>query len=103
MNEQEQKLRKHTHEMESLTFRNDQLAKRISVLQQELQQNSSPNLKKGKTKTAENNVPSSLSILDEELHKKILENAQLVSTVGVLRKLLAVLGDNLNFRWQIKI
>lgn len=89
MNEQEQKLRKHTHEMESLTFRNDQLAKRISVLQQELQQNSSPNVKKGKTKTTENNAPSSLSILDEELHKKILENAQLVSSVGVLRKLVA--------------
>lgn len=78
--EQEQKLRKHTHEMESLTFRNEQLAKRISVLQQELHQTSS-GIKKGKTKTTENSVPSSLTVLDEELHKKILENAQLVSTV----------------------
>lgn len=84
MKEQEQKIRKHTHEMESLTFRNEQLAKRISVLQQELQQNSSPNIKKGKSKTGENNTPSSLTVLDEELHKKILENAQLVSTVSFL-------------------
>lgn len=86
MNEQEQKLRKHTHEMESLTFRNDQLAKRISVLQQELQQNTSSNVKKGKTKTTDSSAPSSLTIMDEELHKKILENAQLMSTVGILRK-----------------
>lgn len=80
--EQEQKIRKHTHEMESLTFRNEQLAKRISVLQQELQ--SSINNKKGKTKNPENNVQTNLTLLDEELHKKILENAELVSTVSSL-------------------
>lgn len=79
---QEQKIRKHTHEMESLNFRNEQLTKRISVLQQELQQNCS--VKKGKTKIAESSAPASLSVLDEELHKKILENAQLVSAVSIL-------------------
>lgn len=81
MKEQEQKIRKHTHEMESLTFRNEQLAKRISVLQQELQ--SSPQNKKvGKNKPSDTNIPSSFTVLDEELHKKILENAQLASTVS---------------------
>lgn len=82
--EHEQKIRKHTHEMESLTFRNEQLAKRISVLQQELQQNGG-NIKKSKGKVMENNVSSSFGVLDEELHKKILENAQLVSTVWSIR------------------
>lgn len=67
--------------MESLTFRNEQLAKRVTVLQQELQQNSY--IKKGKAKSAESSAPSSLSVLDEELHKKIIENAQLVSTVSI--------------------
>lgn len=81
MKEQEQKIRKHTHEMESLTFRNEQLAKRISVLQQELQNNSHG--KKSKARSAEISAPTSLSVLDEELHKKILENAQLVSTVSI--------------------
>lgn len=80
MREQEQKLRKHTHEMESLTFRNEQLAKRITVLQQELQENTHG--KKAKNKNPENNVHSNFGVLDEELHKKIMENAQLLSTVS---------------------
>lgn len=83
-NELEQKLRKHTHEMESLTFRNEQLAKRVTVLQQELQNNS--HIKKSKTKLTESSGPSSFSVLDEELHKKIIENAQLISTVSILKR-----------------
>lgn len=78
--EQEQKIRKHDQEMESLTFRNEQLTKRISVLQQELQINN--HTKKGKSKAADNNIQSNYSVLDEELHKKILENATLVSTMA---------------------
>lgn len=81
MKEQEQKIRKHAHEMESLNFRNEQLAKRVTVLQQELQNNT--HVKKGKNKPAEGNTPTTLNVLDEELHKKILENAQLVSTVNM--------------------
>lgn len=76
----EQKIRKHDQEMESLTFRNEQLTKRISVLQQELQVNS--HAKKGKNKN-ETIIQSDTSVLDEELQKKILENAQLVSSVFI--------------------
>ncbi|KAJ3637497.1 hypothetical protein MTP99_000950 [Tenebrio molitor] len=76
----EQKIRKHDQEMESVTFRNEQLTKRISVLQQELQVNS--HVKKGKNKSTENILQSDTSVLDEELQKKILENAQLVSSMA---------------------
>lgn len=76
----EQKIRKHDQEMESLTFRNEQLTKRISVLQQELQVNS--HAKKGKNKSNENIIQSDTTVLNEELQKKILENAQLASSVN---------------------
>lgn len=65
--------------MDSLTFRNGQLIKRISVLQQELQANCRG--KKGKHKSNDQPAPSNFSVIDEELHKKIVENAQLVSVV----------------------
>lgn len=97
-NELEQKLRKHTHEMESLTFRNEQLAKRVIVLQQELQNNS--HIKKSKTKLTESNAPSSFSVLDEELHKKIIENAQLISTVS-MQELLHYLNLIFFVQWLI--
>lgn len=77
--EQEQRIRKHDQEMDSLTFRNGQLTKRIEVLQQELQSNSRG--KKMKSKFYEHPTTSDFSVVDEELHKKIIENAQLVSTV----------------------
>ncbi|ENN72779.1 hypothetical protein HUJ04_013396 [Dendroctonus ponderosae] len=76
----EQTVRKHDQEMESLTFRNEQLTKRISVLQQELQTNS--NSKKGKPKPTDNNVAADVGILDEEFHRKIVENAQLLSSIS---------------------
>lgn len=75
----EQTLRKRDQEMESLTFRNEQLTKRILVLQQELQ--SSSNGKKGKHKIAEVSNNTDMGILNEELQKKIVENAQLYNTV----------------------
>ncbi|KAK4885720.1 hypothetical protein RN001_001991 [Aquatica leii] len=76
----ELKIRRHNQEMDSLTFRNDQLTKRISVLQQELQSNS--HMKKSKHKHTENTINSvDFGILDEELHKKIIENAELVSSM----------------------
>lgn len=78
----EQQMRKHDQEMESLTFRNDQLTKRIYVLQDELRINQHG--KKNKTKTPDNNIQSNFNILDEELQKKIMENAQLSSTVRFL-------------------
>ncbi|KAI4468227.1 smooth muscle myosin heavy chain-related [Holotrichia oblita] len=78
--EQEQRIRKHDQEMDSLTFRNGQLTKRIAVLQQELQGNSRG--KKAKIKSSEHPAPSNFSVIDEELHKKIVENAQLVSAMA---------------------
>lgn len=78
----EQKIRKHDQEMESLTFRNDQLTKRISVLQQELLSNN--HSKKTKGKLVETITHPNLSVLDEELHKKIIENAQLISLVSLI-------------------
>ncbi|KAK9696546.1 putative coiled-coil domain-containing protein [Popillia japonica] len=78
--EQEQRIRKHDQEMDSLTFRNGQLTKRIAVLQQELQGNSRG--KKAKNKSSEHPAPSNFSVIDEELHKKIVENAQLVSAMA---------------------
>ncbi|KAL1487976.1 hypothetical protein ABEB36_015356 [Hypothenemus hampei] len=74
-------MRKHHQEMESLIFRNEQLTKRISVLQQELQVNS--HSKKGKQKLRETNSNNhDYGILDEEFQKKILENAQLLSSIS---------------------
>ncbi|KAB0805029.1 hypothetical protein PPYR_01999 [Photinus pyralis] len=72
----EQKIRKHDQEMDSLTFRNEQLTKRISVLQQDLQLNH--HNKKSANKSSQS---FDFGVLDEELHKKILENAELVSSM----------------------
>nr|CAI5824598.1 unnamed protein product [Callosobruchus analis] len=66
--------------MESLTFRNDQLTKRISVLQQELHDSNS--VKKGKNKSVEVSQNVDISILNEELQKKILENAHLYNVIA---------------------
>ncbi|KAF5299571.1 hypothetical protein FQR65_LT09376 [Abscondita terminalis] len=74
----ELKIRKHDQEMDSLIFRNDQLTKRISFLQQELLTNS--HNKKSKHKQVEDTSHGvNFGVLDEELHKKIVENAELVS------------------------
>lgn len=66
--------------MESLTFRNQQLTKRISVLQDEL--NAKNHTKRVRGKSVENNTstPNNASLLDE-MQKKIMDNAQLISAV----------------------
>lgn len=74
----EQTARKRDQEIESLTFRNDQLTKRIVVLQHELQNN---NGKKNKNKVVETFPNVDISVLNDELQKKILENAQLFNTI----------------------
>lgn len=80
LNSQEQKLRKFNQETESLTFRNEQLTKRVSVLQQELQVNSFG--KKSKSKNHEHPVQNNFSVLDEELQHKIMENASLFCAIS---------------------
>lgn len=84
LKEKEVELRRAEQELDSLSFRNQQLTKRITVLQEELDkaQNKS---KKGKNKLLENNsqvLASSNHILDEEFQKKIVENAQLLSQIS---------------------
>lgn len=85
LKEREVELRRAEQEIDSLTFRNQQLTKRITVLQEELDkaQNKS---KKGKSKVPENNSqippPPPNNILDEEFQKKIVENAQLLSQIS---------------------
>ncbi|CAH1117244.1 unnamed protein product [Phaedon cochleariae] len=76
----EQTVRKRDQEIESLTFRNEQLTKRIIVLQQDLQLSST---KKGKnSKPVEVISNTDMGILNEELQKKILENAQFLNSIA---------------------
>ncbi|XP_017882274.1 protein phosphatase 1 regulatory subunit 21 [Ceratina calcarata] len=86
LKEKEVELRRAEQELDSLSFRNQQLTKRITVLQEELDkpQNKS---KKGKNKVSENNSqvlgsPNHILLLDEEFQKKIVENAQLLSQIS---------------------
>ncbi|XP_065347282.1 protein phosphatase 1 regulatory subunit 21 [Cloeon dipterum] len=79
LKEKDQALRKADQEMESLNFRNQQLTKRVSVLQDELEilQNKG---KKGKQKSTplEESSQQLNSVLDEELQSKIAQNARLM-------------------------
>ncbi|KZC13415.1 PREDICTED: protein phosphatase 1 regulatory subunit 21 [Dufourea novaeangliae] len=84
LKEKEVELRRAEQELDSLSFRNQQLTKRITVLQEELDkaQNKS---KKGKNKVSDNNSQIQAPpnhILDEEFQKKIVENAQLLSQIS---------------------
>lgn len=84
LKEKEVELRRAEQEIDSLTFRNQQLTKRITVLQDELDKTQNKS-RKGKGKVSDNNtqVPvSSNHILDEEFQKKIVENAQLLSQIA---------------------
>lgn len=86
--EKDQCVRKYEQEVDSLNFRNQQLAKRVLFLQEELDQVSIKKKSKGKSgssiadagsPTSENPVAHSLerSVIGEELQSKIEENARL--------------------------
>ncbi|XP_012533183.1 uncharacterized protein LOC105834895 [Monomorium pharaonis] len=87
LKEKEVEFRRAEQEIDSLTFRNQQLTKRITVLQEELDK-AQNKPKKGKGKALENNSqitvtpPPLNNILDEEFQKKIVENAQLLSQIS---------------------
>lgn len=85
LKEKEVELRRADQEIDSLTFRNQQLTKRITVLQEELDK-AQIKSKKGKSKVPENNsqIPAAPpnNILDEEFQKKIVENAELLSQIS---------------------
>ncbi|KAM6922655.1 protein phosphatase 1 regulatory subunit 21 isoform 2-T2 [Lycodopsis pacificus] len=78
LKQRDQSLRKQEQEMDSLSFRNQQLAKRVELLQEELAVSESKG-KKGKSKA---DSPSqhgleTQSVFDEDLQKKIEENERL--------------------------
>ncbi|XP_034941413.1 ERC protein 2 [Chelonus insularis] len=77
-------LRRAEQELDSLTFRNQQLTKRVTVLQEELEKSQSKS-KKGRNKSAENKEqppPPPNHVYVEEFQKKIVENAQLLSQIS---------------------
>lgn len=86
LKEKEVELRRAEQELDSLTFRNQQLTKRITVLQEELDKAQNKCKKGSRNKqTPENNsqIPAPPNnILDEEFQKKIVENAQLLSQIS---------------------
>uniref|UniRef100_A0A8C9SSZ5 Protein phosphatase 1 regulatory subunit 21 n=1 Tax=Scleropages formosus TaxID=113540 RepID=A0A8C9SSZ5_SCLFO len=79
LKQREQSLRKVEQEMDSLTFRNQQLAKRVELLQEELAASEAQRGRKSKSK---GDSPSqqglqTQSVFDEDLQKKIQENERL--------------------------
>lgn len=78
LKQRDQSLRKQEQEMDSLSFRNQQLAKRVELLQEELAASEAKG-KKGKNK---GDSPSqhglhTQNVFDEDLQKKIQENERL--------------------------
>ncbi|XP_045452964.1 protein phosphatase 1 regulatory subunit 21 [Melitaea cinxia] len=88
LKDKEKSLRKGELEIDSLTFRNQQLTRRVSVLQDELDLLQNKLTKKSKSKVDDkqpttSNVPSlDAGLLQEELQKKIIENAQYASQLS---------------------
>ncbi|XP_068084840.1 protein phosphatase 1 regulatory subunit 21 [Anabrus simplex] len=82
LREREQSLRKADQEIDSLTFRNQLLTKRVTVLQEELD-SAQTRHRKGKSKGADAQQSSDVNnhVIDEEFHKKIAENARLLSLI----------------------
>ncbi|XP_011503615.1 PREDICTED: myosin heavy chain, clone 203 [Ceratosolen solmsi marchali] len=85
LKEKEVELRRAEQELDSLSFRNQQLTKRVTVLQEDLDKIQTKT-KKGKSKGIENKFDqfssTSNDILDEEFQKKIVENALLLSQIS---------------------
>ncbi|XP_041969838.1 protein phosphatase 1 regulatory subunit 21 [Aricia agestis] len=88
LKDKEKTLRKGELEIDSLTFRNQQLTRRVSVLQEELENIQAKLTKKLKGKAEEKQLPTNSSstfdsgLLQEELQKKIIENAQFASQLS---------------------
>ncbi|XP_029377458.1 protein phosphatase 1 regulatory subunit 21 isoform X5 [Echeneis naucrates] len=78
LKQRDQSLRKQEQEMDSLSFRNQQLAKRVELLQEELAASEAKG-KKGKTKgdSPSQHGQQTQSVFDEDLQKKIEENERL--------------------------
>uniref|UniRef100_A0A7N8WTX8 Protein phosphatase 1 regulatory subunit 21 n=1 Tax=Mastacembelus armatus TaxID=205130 RepID=A0A7N8WTX8_9TELE len=78
LKQRDQSLRKQEQEMDSLSFRNQQLAKRVELLQEELAASEAKG-KKGKSKgdSPSQHSLQTKSVFDEDLQKKIEENERL--------------------------
>jgi protein phosphatase 1 regulatory subunit 21 len=77
----EQAHRRTEQELDSVSFRNKQLDKRCSTLQEELEREMRKPVKSMKnTKLKTNNETD--SVIEEELQKTIIENARLASLVS---------------------
>lgn len=98
--EKEQSVRRHEQEIESLTFRNQQLSKRVTVLQDELDKMAVSGRKKGRSDSsaglqllasadgggAGNRVGGGGGVLGEELQQKIAENEALHRRLAELER-----------------
>uniref|UniRef100_A0A7N6B4W2 Protein phosphatase 1 regulatory subunit 21 n=1 Tax=Anabas testudineus TaxID=64144 RepID=A0A7N6B4W2_ANATE len=78
LKQRDQSLRKQEQEMDSLSFRNQQLAKRVELLQEELVASEAKG-KKGKSKgdSPSQHGLQTQNVFDEDLQKKIEENERL--------------------------
>ncbi|CAH2094322.1 unnamed protein product [Euphydryas editha] len=88
LKDKEKSLRKGELEIDSLTFRNQQLTRRVSVLQDELDLLQNKLTKKNKSRGDDKQPTTSSApsldagLLQEELQKKIIENAQYASQLS---------------------
>ncbi|GBP74299.1 Protein phosphatase 1 regulatory subunit 21 [Eumeta japonica] len=104
LKEKEKAYRKGELEIDSLNFRNQQLTRRVSVLQEELDALQQKQSKKSKNKNDEKHVPSTslgaaldYGLLKEELQKKIIENAQFASQLKLsLEDYQKIINENEN-------
>lgn len=97
-------LRRTEQEVDSLCFRNEQLLRRVSTLQDDL--DSEIKNKKHKRRTDSNKQSVDKSVIDEDLEKKIVEISELTSQVNLeysIVKLHPYIHVNLYYRFQIKI
>ncbi|RZF42502.1 hypothetical protein LSTR_LSTR004421 [Laodelphax striatellus] len=77
----EQSSRKSEQEIDSLAFRNQQLTRRVAVLQDELEMQQYNKKKKNKAHDEHHNSEFTNHVIDEEFRKKITENEELLSTM----------------------
>lgn len=74
-------LRRSEQENDSLGFRNKQLEHRVAALQEDLDRESKKSPRNAKSKS-NSKITNDPAVITEELQKKIIENAQLVSLVA---------------------
>ncbi|XP_045125934.1 protein phosphatase 1 regulatory subunit 21-like isoform X2 [Portunus trituberculatus] len=83
MKSRDQLLRKAEQENDSLSFRNQQLTKRLTLLQQDLDEIQLKNKRgRGKAESVVDGMVADTEVFTEELHSKIQENARLQSELA---------------------